>query len=625
MNQPMTVERQGARLMVRAAWTLATILTAAPLLSIFHQAIGWGPGVVAMALAAIAALRPFEALLILSGLGPFAATILALTRSGSATLNFFEATVLAILLGCAARRAVQPQRLALPAPFASAAATLFSLALASVVTSAIVIWFEDSGTPARELLQSFVFRNYLIGSNTLTSGMLFAEGVALMVIAADACGGDRARQHRMLGMMVIGATAAALLNVLRIFNSAMAQPHPFTAFLVQFAAVRVNMHFPDLNAAGSYFALLLFIALGFVREAPIASYASSLIIAAGLWIAGSRTALAAALATGGVGVLLGSLTSRRRLMWSVSVVAFLAMVAFVGWKWYPEGRNLEGGGALSYRITIGKAAMQLIATHPVFGIGPGNFSEMSGLSNNAHNNYLQIASELGIPTLLVFVSVVALAIRASWREAHQIGVAWGVTMGLLAYLLTCLAGHPLLVHGAAYPFWMAVGVAASFEGYRGSSVRLRWTAIAAILIVVATLPLRVSAAVGEADFEHSSAGFSKWQQQQGDGSRYRWAGGRATFYVAPAARSIRIPLRSGPMAPAIVEVRIYLDGVEANQVILRAGQDVTIVRLNLIRRVRTRFARIDLESRIPGEREPLKSVATDAGGVLMVGRLLPEN
>ena len=619
----MIVERQDARPVVRAAWILATILTAAPLFSIFHLAAGWVPGALAMALAILAALRPFDALLILIGLGPFAATVLALTRSGSPGFNVFEAAVLAFLLGCAARRAIQPQRLALPAPFASAAATLGSLALASLITSAIIIWFERPGTTPRELLQSFVFQNYLIGSNTLTSGMLFVEGVALMVIAADACAGADGRQHRVLRMMVIAAAAAGLLNVLRIFNAAMAQPHPFTAFFAQFASVRVNMHFPDLNAAGSYFALMLFIALGFIRVAPMASYASALIVAAGLWLAGSRTALAAALATGGVGVLLSPVTHRRRLMWSVCVFVGVAMIAFVGWKWYPEGRNLESSGALSYRVATGKAAVHLIATHPVFGIGPGNFYKMSG-AYNAHNNYLQIASDLGIPALAVFVAVVAFAVRASWREAHQISVASGVTAGLLAYLVTCLTGHPLLVHGAAYPFWTAVGVAASFEGSRGSSVRWRWAAIAAILLVVATLPLRISAAISEADVEHSSAGFSQWQQQA-DGSRYRWAGGRATLYVAPAARSIRIPLQSGPMAPPIVEVRIYLDGVEANQVILRSGEDVNIVRLNLFRRIKTRFARIDLESRIPGEREPLNTVATEAGGVLMVGRLLPEN
>jgi hypothetical protein len=79
------------------------------------------------------------------------------------------------------------------------------------------------------------------------------------------------------------------------------------------------------------------------------------------------------------------------------------------------------------------------------------------------------------------------------------------------------------------------------------------------------------------------------------------------------------------MAPAAVEVRIYLDGVEANRVILQSGEDAQTVRLNLLRRVKTRFARIDLESRVQGESRTLDIQATDRGGVLMVGRPIPEN
>ena len=70
---------------------------------------------------------------------------------------------------------------------------------------------------------------------------------------------------------------------------------------------------------------------------------------------------------------------------------------------------------------------------------------------------------------------------------------------------------------------------------------------------------------------------------------------------------------------------IYLDGIEANKVILRSDEGEKTVRLNLLRRAKTRFARIDLESRVPGELRTLDVQATDTGGVLMVGRPIPEN
>jgi hypothetical protein len=103
------------------------------------------------------------------------------------------------------------------------------------------------------------------------------------------------------------------------------------------------------------------------------------------------------------------------------------------------------------------------------------------------------------------------------------------------------------------------------------------------------------------------------------------AGGHATFYVSPAARSVRIPLRRASLAPATVEVTIYLDGAEANKVILRSDEDEKTVRLNLLRRAKTRFARIDLESRVPGESRTLDIQATETSGVLMVGRPILEN
>src|SRR5262245_3678300 len=301
-------------------------------------------------------------------------------------------------------------------------------------------------------------------------------------------------------MLMISASAAALLNLLRVFNSALTQPHPWAAFLVQFATVRTNMHFPDLNAAGSYFVLMLFIAAGFLRSSPIQSAAAGVLITAGMWIAGSRTALAAALGVGTAGLFvrpgIGQAgIGRRNLLLSSGLVVVLVMVALAAWKWYPQGRNLDSAGALAYRIATGRAAIALITAHPFAGVGPGNFYDESGLANNAHNNYLQIAAELGLPPLALFLVVSVSALRSAWASAQQSWPAWGLFLGLGAYLVTCLAGHPLLVAGAAYPFWIALGLAASLGLPVSAGAATKRFVIAAIVIVAATLPVRVTSAV----------------------------------------------------------------------------------------------------------------------------------
>jgi hypothetical protein len=537
MDDRMSVERRAARPMARTAWILATLLAAVPLLSIFYQPVGSGPRLAVGALALVAAWSPFNGVLTLAGLGPFAATILVLTRTGSAPLNFGEALVLAFLLGVAVRRAAVANPLSVSTPFGVAAAVLASLSIASLVINAAVLRVERADMSAIDQLRSLVVQNYLVGLKPLTASMLFLEGLALMVITADACSLDRGRTVQVLRMLTVSAAAAALLNLLRVVNSALPQPHPWTAFLLQFATVRTNMHFPDLNAAGSYFVLMLFIAAGFLRSSPRQSVAACLLITAGMWIAGSRTALAAALGIGAVGLFVRPGVGRRSLLLSFGLVAALALLAIGTWKWYPQGRNLESAGALSYRINTGKAAVALIAAHPAVGVGLGNFSDMSGVGDNAHNNFLQIAAELGLPALALFLVASASALRTTWASAHESWPAWGLSLGLVAYLVTCLTGHPLLVAGAAYPFWIALGLAASFGFPAPAGGALKRVAIAVIVIVAATLPLRIASAARDADVEHLSVGFSKWQQQS-DGTRYRWAGGHATStYRQPPVRS----------------------------------------------------------------------------------------
>ncbi len=133
---------------------------------------------------------------------------------------------------------------------------------------------------------------------------------------------------------------------------------------------------------------------------------------------------------------------------------------------------------------MGKIALNVTLEHPVFGAGLGRFWELSNVyMNNAHNNFLQISAELGIPAVLLFVLVGGLAVRASWRDTERWGPARGLSMGLAVFLLTCMAGHPLLISGAAYPFWMALGFAAIGDRGPALSTRVRLAGIAAILVI----------------------------------------------------------------------------------------------------------------------------------------------
>jgi hypothetical protein len=424
--------------------------------------------------------------------------------------------------------------------------------------------------------------------------------------------------------MVAGAAAAAFFNLLRLALVAVAAESPWSRLAELLVHQRVNIHYADLNAAGSYFAMMLLVAAGLARHRLLAAISLPL-IASGLWLSGSRTAmLAAALAAAVTAVLL----LRRRTGTMVKpalVLALLVVVAsLAAWRLYPQGRNLEAREALSYRLELAGVALRLTAEHPVFGTGLGRFQPESApytdVPENAHNNFLQVMAELGLTGLVLLLLVLASALVPAWRGAGPPGPTWGLLAGVGAYLLTWLGGHPLLVGPAAYPFWLALGLAAASGAASGGLPwRLRHGGVALLMVLAIALPFRAEAARRKADIEHAGIGLSRWQREP-DGFRFRWSGGRSAFFVTTAARAVRIPLRHGGRGPDTVEVRIFLDGREANRVLLERGQGWHGVRLLLGRPGERSFFRIDLEVASPGSHRPLDLDATDEGGVLMVGR-----
>ena len=109
----------------------------------------------------------------------------------------------------------------------------------------------------------------------------------------------------------------------------------------------------------------------------------------------------------------------------------------------------------SQRIEIWKKSLVSIERHPVSGVGIGNFPvvlgqniQLSKAGSSAHNIYLQVASEMGIPALLAFLLFLWLVLKQIYKkfiEAHEpiyqayfggllITVPW-----VLAYLMTDVA------------------------------------------------------------------------------------------------------------------------------------------------------------------------------------------
>jgi hypothetical protein len=275
-----------------------------------------------------------------------------------------------------------------------------------------------------------------------------------------------------------------------------------------------------------------------------------------------------------------------------------------------RGNQYSSSVAAGVRVGMARVAGAMIAERPAFGIGLGEFYRRSGefatpdliakfpvaVNENAHNNFLQVAAELGLIGGVTFVWLVAAALLAAGRRAADDRVRLAVAAGLAAFVITWLAGHPLLVPEASYAFWILAGVAAGSNSAgpagaaRPSHARgRRWLIAACAIAIVLTVPWRMRALIADADFEHLGVGLSAWQLSP-DGTRYRQGEGHATLFV-PAGP---IKFRVNPRTSATVRLEIKLDGRIANVVSLAPGVWNEVVLPARAERAATRYIPMQL-------------------------------
>lgn len=58
-----------------------------------------------------------------------------------------------------------------------------------------------------------------------------------------------------------------------------------------------------------------------------------------------------------------------------------------------------------------KDSLMITLTHPLLGIGPGNFAGYSGTWKVTHNTYTELSAESGIPGLVLFIAVLVISFR----------------------------------------------------------------------------------------------------------------------------------------------------------------------------------------------------------------------
>ena len=141
----------------------------------------------------------------------------------------------------------------------------------------------------------------------------------------------------------------------------------------------------------------------------------------------------------------------------------------------PEVAKVTQGSedAIQGRKSENLAALQMFRDHPIFGVGPGNYSrhylsysEQIGLdprlaAREAHSLYLGSLAETGIIGGCALVVVLWLALRGAWRARRAFRgsdalLAEGIFVSLVSFLVAGLFLH------AAYPRYLWILVAFGF-------------------------------------------------------------------------------------------------------------------------------------------------------------------
>jgi putative inorganic carbon (HCO3(-)) transporter len=203
----------------------------------------------------------------------------------------------------------------------------------------------------------------------------------------------------------------------------------------------------------------------------------------------SRTGILVLLAVLGV-----YLIRRYRTLGVIAAIALTVVLPMIGGR--ADGTDADQSTMERYEAW--RTAMDLIRSYPVFGVGFDRFQEYHLLT--AHNSYLLVPAELGLPGMVMWLAILCISLitpisvlRQLPKQGHTDVLparTWGLALiasfaGLVVGMLFfSLAYHELI--------WIYVGLSAAYyravvASFPEISVRLRLGGVVAISALAVAL------------------------------------------------------------------------------------------------------------------------------------------
>jgi len=218
----------------------------------------------------------------------------------------------------------------------------------------------------------------------------------------------------------------------------------------------------------------------FKKRARIITFLAALLVTACITLTFSR---GAALAFYGAALLMG-IVKKDKLVLAV-LIALLVAAPFLipsgAKEWAKTTHSPLEAFCNIDRIAFYKSSIQMIKAHPFIGVGVNTFVKaypkykvpdvdvITGEYCYAHNNYLQMAGEIGLVGLAVFFWILAAlflelkGIIRNNKEGYIRNAALGLGCGVLAFLLNGLTESSFYFSKIVVVFWFVVGLGVSLR------------------------------------------------------------------------------------------------------------------------------------------------------------------
>jgi len=206
--------------------------------------------------------------------------------------------------------------------------------------------------------------------------------------------------------------------------------------------------------------------------------------AAGIVLVAGATATFSRGGALGLTAAVGWLLLRRVLPWRVLGAAAAAVAGLGLAAWAFAGPQLDralqeksfiAASNVDTRELRWQAAARMLTAHPVLGVGPGGFREHYAADSHnaevdeqtpvAHNMYLEVAAELGLPGFALFAGVAGVAAVASERTVRRAGAGPRRTeaVAIQASLLAAGVTSTFLSEQYYLPLWSLAALAVAAE------------------------------------------------------------------------------------------------------------------------------------------------------------------